>query len=93
MPLPPRTKIYNVDDRGDVGVVLTWVSSEPLDKVRSFLNRQFPKQGYKLLEGETEELDAEPNWSTAGFTGRWAIQDISSECPGETAIQILSDPR
>lgn len=92
LPLPPDTVIYNVDDRGNTGVVLTGVSAQPLDTVRDFMNTAWPKAGYKLLEGETEELDAESNWVTAGFTGRWAIKDLGTECPGETFVQVLSDP-
>lgn len=93
LPLPPDTVIYGVDDRGDTGVVLTGVSASPLDTVREYFNTRWPQAGYTLLEGETEELDAESNWDSTDYTGRWAIQDISADCPGETGIQVLSTPK
>lgn len=90
LPLPPDTVVYEVGDRGDTGIVLTGVSSQPLDSVREFFNTEWPRAGYKLSGGETEELDAESNWQFEDYTGRWAIQDLTGICEGETAVQVLS---
>ncbi|MEJ7629519.1 MAG: hypothetical protein WKF54_08005 [Nocardioidaceae bacterium] len=90
LPLPLNTVVYDVDDRGDTGVVLTGVSSQPLDTVREYFNIEWPAAGYQLSGGETEELDAESNWTFEDYSGRWAIQDLTGTCDGETAVQVLS---
>ncbi|GAB7003061.1 hypothetical protein JCM18899A_05320 [Nocardioides sp. AN3] len=48
-----------------------------------------PSAGFAITGGETEESDAEANWTGNGFTGRWATKR-SATCPGETVLQLLS---
>ena len=45
--------------------------------------------GFKITSGETEEHDAEANWSGNGYRGRWAIKE-SAQCDGDVVIQVLS---
>ena len=47
------------------------------------------RSGFRVTSGETEEDDAEADWTGHGFVGRWAIKK-SATCPGETVIQLLS---
>jgi hypothetical protein len=87
-PLPAGTVVYNVDDRGPGGVVATGVTATPFDHVLQQMNAA-AKAGYRRTSGETEEDDAEANWTGNGFTGRWAIKR-SATCAGETVVQLLA---
>ncbi|MDX6358572.1 MAG: hypothetical protein QOH37_1626 [Nocardioidaceae bacterium] len=87
-PLPPGTVVYHVEDRGADGLVATGVTRTAFPDVLSALNAA-KTAGFKVTEGETEDHDAEANWTGNGYTGRWAIRE-SSACPGETVIQLLS---
>jgi hypothetical protein len=87
-PLPPGTVVYNVEDRGADGVIATGVTATPFEDVLKAMNAA-AQAGYKVTTGETEEDDAEANWTGNGYTGRWAIKK-SATCPGETVVQLLS---
>jgi hypothetical protein len=87
-PLPDGTVVYHVEDRGSDGVVATGVTKAAFPKVLAALNAA-KSAGYEVTEGETEDHDAEANWTGNGYTGRWAIRE-SAGCPGETVIQLLS---
>jgi len=87
-PLPSGTVVFNVEDRGGDGVIATGVTAARFDDVLHAMNAA-GRSGFKVTEGETEEDDAEANWTGNGFTGRWAIKK-SATCPGETVVQLLS---
>ncbi len=88
-PMPPQTVVYDAEDRGEEGVVVTGVTDLPFKEVLDALNGPAQDAGYKVTSGETEEHDAEANWAGNGYRGRWAIRE-SAECPGETVVQILA---
>lgn len=88
-PLPPQTVAYDAEDRGAEGVVVTGVTDLPFSDVLASLNGPAQEAGFTVTEGETEEHDAEANWTGNGFRGRWAIRE-SSSCPGETVVQVLA---
>lgn len=88
-PLPPQTVAYDAEDRGAEGVVVTGVTDLPFSDVLEALNGPAQEAGYAVTQGETEEHDAEANWTGNGFRGRWAIRE-SSSCPGETVVQVLA---
>ena len=85
---PPATTAYDVEHREGVGTIVTAVTSTAFADVLDHLNHE---AGVRITSGETEEDDAEANWTAAGHTGRWAIRK-SSTCPGETVVQVLSTP-
>jgi hypothetical protein len=87
-PLPRGTVIFHVEDRGEDGVIATGVTAKPFGDVLAAMNAA-RKVGFRVTGGETEEDDAEANWTGNGFVGRWAIKK-SATCPGETVIQLLS---
>jgi hypothetical protein len=89
-PMPTGTVVFSVEDRGADGVVATGVTATPFDEVLRDMNAA-AEAGYKRTSGETEEDDAEANWTGHGFTGRWAIKK-SASCSGETVVQLLSKP-
>lgn len=88
-PFPTRTVVYDVEDRGKDGVIATGVTDEPFKKVLADLNGPTQRAGYKVTSGETEEHDAEANWTGHGHHGRWAIRE-SATCRGETVVQVLA---
>ncbi|HWJ81220.1 MAG TPA: hypothetical protein VNS55_03195 [Nocardioides sp.] len=88
-PWPEGTVVYDAEDRGDYGVVVSAATTTPFSDVLDFLNTDVQQAGYVVTTGETEERDAEADWEGEGFRGRWAIR-TSSSCPGETTIQVLS---
>ena len=90
-PFPPQTTVYDYEDRGDTGVIVTAISSARFADVLDHLNHAAVDAGFAITEGETEEHDAEANWVSKGYRGRWAIRE-SSTCPGETVVQVLAAP-
>lgn len=88
-PLPPQTVAYDAEDRGTEGVVVTGVTDLPFTDVLAALNGPAQGAGFTVTEGETEEHDAEANWTGNGFRGRWTIRE-SASCPGETVVQVLA---
>jgi hypothetical protein len=86
---PADTTVYHVEELGATGTVVTAVSSAPFADILDFLNHDAQDAGFTVTDGETEEHDAEANWTSDGFRGRWAIRE-SSSCPGETVVQVLA---
>jgi hypothetical protein len=87
-PLPQGTVVFHIEDRGQDGVIATGVTATPFRKVLAAMNAA-KRAGFKVTTGETEEDDAEANWTGNGFVGRWAIKK-SDNCPGETVVELLS---
>ena len=88
-PFPPRTVVYHLEDRGESGTIVTAVTATPFDGVLDFMNNDVEAAGFEIESGETEERDAEAEWRSAEYHGRWAIR-MSADCPGETTIQVLA---
>jgi hypothetical protein len=89
---PPDTTVYDREDREGTGVILTAVSSAPFEDILDFLNEDAVAAGFKITSGETEENDAEADWSAEDYTGRWSIRK-SATCPGETVLQVFAAPQ
>jgi hypothetical protein len=87
-PMPKGTIVYHVENRGQDGVIATGVTATPFDDVLQAMN-DAKRAGFAVTSGETEEDDAEANWTGNGYLGRWAIKK-SASCPDETVIQLLS---
>lgn len=88
-PFPPGTTVYDVEDRGAQGTIVTAISTAPFRTILDFLNGDVVRAGFRVESGETEEHDAEAEWEGQGHRGRWAIRE-SASCPGETVIQVLA---
>ena len=89
-PLPPGTIVYSVDDRGkDQGIVVTGVTSTSFKSVLAALQKDLPAKGFRLKDGETEPHDAESDWTSNGFEGRWAIREIP-QCNGDTLVNVVA---
>ena len=88
-PFPAGTTVYDVEDRGAQGTIVTAVSTSPFKAILAFLNHDVAGRGFRVESGETEAHDAEAEWAGNGHRGRWAIRE-SAQCPGETVIQVLA---
>jgi hypothetical protein len=88
-PFPAETVVYNFEDRGSSGAIVTAVSSTKFGDILDFMNKEVVDAGFEIESGETEEHDAEAEWRGTDFHGRWAIRE-SGRCPGETVIQVLA---
>ena len=88
---PPDTTVYHVEEQGSTGTIVTAVSEAPFDDILDFLNQEEVDAGFTITDGETEEDDAEANWTSEDHRGRWTIRK-SADCPGETVIQVLAVP-
>lgn len=88
-PFPAGTTVYDVEDRGEQGTIVTAVSTAPFQQILDFLNHDVVAAGFRVESGETEKHDAEAEWAGNGHRGRWAIRE-SAHCPGETVVQVLA---
>jgi hypothetical protein len=88
-PFPAQTTVYDVEDRGDQGTIVTAISTAPFQQILDFLNHDVVAAGFRIESGETEKHDAEAEWVGNGHRGRWAIRE-SAQCPGETVVQVLA---
>lgn len=88
-PLPPGTTLTSSSNRGSGGIVITGVTSTPFKTVLAALQKGLPRKGFTATEGEVEPHDAESNWSSATYVGRWAIREIP-QCPGDTAVNVVA---
>jgi hypothetical protein len=88
-PFPAQTTVYDVEDRGDQGTIVTAISTAPFQQILDFLNHDVVAAGFRIESGETEKHDAEAEWVGNGHRGRWAIRE-SAPCPGETVVQVLA---
>ena len=88
-PMPPGTIVYAADDRGQDGIVVTGVTATPFRTTLKSLQTALPAAGFKPDEGEVEPHDAESDWSSSGYRGRWAIREIP-QCSGETLVNVVA---
>jgi hypothetical protein len=87
-PMPKGTVVFHVEDRGQDGVIITGVTGTPFHDVLKAMN-DAKRAGFTVTSGETEENDAEADWTGNGYLGRWAIKK-SASCRDQTVIQLLS---
>ena len=88
-PFPDGTVVHGAEDRGDSGTIVTGVVARDFRDVLDFMNQDVVEAGFAIESGETEDDDAEAEWSGNGYRGRWAIRE-SGSCAGETVIQVLA---
>jgi hypothetical protein len=78
-----------VSDRGAGGLVVTGVTASPFKDVLTALQRDLPRHGFTAEDGETEPHDAESDWRSSHYEGRWAIREIP-QCPGDTSVSVVA---
>jgi hypothetical protein len=88
-PLPAGTVVTSAEDRGSGGLVIEGVTPTAFTDVLHGLQTSLPANGFTPSNGETEPHDAESDWSSATFTGRWAIRELE-QCGGQTAVSVVA---
>lgn len=87
-PLPTGAVVVAVQHRDDGRTVVTAVVPAAEKDVLAGLQAAYPAAGLTLTGGETEERDAESNF-TGGVTGRWGIRELT-DCPAPaTRIDLV----
>lgn len=88
-PLPPGTIITSVQTRGAGVLVISGVTAAGFTEVLHALQKDLPAKGFVPKDGEVEPHDAESDWSSAAYDGRWAIREIA-KCGGDTAVSFVA---
>jgi hypothetical protein len=91
-PLPPGTAITSQESRSGGRIIIhTLVPALDVKGVAEFFERELPKAGFEITEGESEPGEAEANYQGQGFTGRWKVNTIDG-CVGAVTLQVLAGP-
>jgi len=87
-PLPDGAVVVAVERRDGGRTVVTAVVPAAEPDVLADLQAAYPAAGLTLTEGETEERDAESNF-TGDVTGRWGIRELSDCAAPATRIDLV----
>jgi hypothetical protein len=87
-PLPKDAIVVAVQKRDDGRTVVTAVVPAAEPDVLADLQAAYPAAGLTLIEGETEERDAESNF-TGDVTGRWGIRELADCAEPATRIDLV----
>jgi len=87
-PLPQGAVVVAVQERDGGRTVVTAVVPAAEPDVLADLQAAYPAAGLTLTEGETEEHDAESNF-TGDVTGRWGIRELSNCSGAATRIDLV----
>jgi hypothetical protein len=87
--VPEGTKVVAVQERDGGRTVLTGVVPAAEPDVLATLQQDYAAAGLTLTEGETEERDAESDFTGPGVTGRWGIRALEDCSPAATRIDLV----
>ena len=87
-PLPQGAVVVAVEERDGGRTVVTAVVPAAEPDVLADLQAAYPAAGLTLTEGETEEHDAESNF-TGDVIGRWGIRELSNCSQAATRIDLV----
>ena len=89
VPLPDGAVPVDVRESTNGRVIVTSVVPAEESDVLKAMQRNFAGAGLKLTDGETEEHDAESNFTGKGLTGRWGIRELDG-CDGPaTRVDVV----
>jgi len=88
-PLPQGMVVTSAEDRGTSGLVVQGVTATAFKDVLKGLQADLPAKGFTPKNGETEPHDAESDWSSADYDGRWAIRELS-QCGNQTLVSVVA---
>jgi hypothetical protein len=88
-PLPQGMVVTSAEDRGTSGLVVQGVTATTFKDVLKGLQADLPAKGFTPKNGETEPHDAESDWSSADYDGRWAIREVD-QCGGQTLVSVVA---
>jgi hypothetical protein len=87
-PMPEGAVVVAVQERDGGRTVVTAVVPAAEPDVLADLQAAYPAAGLTLTEGETEEHDAESDF-TGDVTGRWGIRELSDCSQPATRIDLV----
>jgi hypothetical protein len=76
LPVPHGAVVTSVEHRTGGRLIVATVVRDGFDATLTFLQKQLPKAGYVLKEGEVEEDDAESNFASRTVDGRWTLRKM-----------------
>jgi hypothetical protein len=89
VPLPSGAVPVDVRHSSNNRVIVTSVVPSAEKDVLTAMQRNFSSAGLTLTDGETEQHDAESNFTGNGITGRWGIRELTG-CDGPaTRIDVV----
>jgi hypothetical protein len=88
-PLPSGMVVTSAEDRGASGLVVQGVAATAFKDVLKGLQTDLPAKGFTAKNGETEPHDAESDWSSSGYDGRWAIRELA-QCGSQTLVSVVA---
>jgi hypothetical protein len=88
-PLPPGSVVVAVQEREGGRTVVTAVVPQAEPDVLAGLQTAYADAGLTLTEGETEERDAESNFTGDAVTGRWGIRELADCSVPATRIDVV----
>jgi hypothetical protein len=88
-PLPAGMVVTSAEDRGTGGLVIQGVTPTAFKDVLKELQTDLPAKGFTPKNGETEPRDAESDWSSADYDGRWAIRQLT-QCGDQTLVSVVA---
>jgi hypothetical protein len=91
-PLPQGTVVVDVRKASEQRTVVTGVVPSAEKDVLDDLHQAYSSAGLTLTEGETEERDAESNFTGNGVKGRWGIRELTNCSPVATRIDVVVAP-
>ncbi|MEV6742126.1 hypothetical protein AB0N14_36635 [Streptomyces sp. NPDC051104] len=89
LPVPEGAVVTSVEHRTGDRLVVSTVVRGGFGSALAFLQKQLPKAGYALKEGEVEEDDAESNFSSRTVEGRWTLRTMP-DCAGGVYLTYLT---
>lgn len=92
LPLPEDATVTAVDHRSGHRLVVTTVTHHGFKAALTYLQRQLPKAGFALKEGEVEENDAESDFASDHVRGRWTLRAVPG-CKGAVTLTYLTAPK
>jgi hypothetical protein len=88
-PLPSGMVVTSAEDRGTSGLVVQGVAATAFKDVLKGLQTDLPAKGFTPKNGETEPRDAESDWSSSDYDGRWAIRELA-QCGSQTLVSVVA---
>jgi hypothetical protein len=88
-PLPAGMVATSAEDRGTSGLVVQGVTATAFKDVLKALQTDLPAKGFTPKNGETEPHDAESDWSSSEYDGRWAIRELL-QCGSQTLVSVVA---
>lgn len=91
LPVPQGATVTGVEHRSGHRLVVGAVTHHGFKPALTFLQKELPKAGYQLREGEVEEHDAESNFVSSKVKGRWTLR-VMPDCENGVYLTYLTGP-